>query len=360
MKFNNILFYISFLFITCTSAVCAQFIPALHPAIHTEGRIEANHSDSSITSYWSGSSASFMFKGSSISVSMNDEKGLNFYQVLFDDSLFTLNAGKGLHNYFLGYCFDTGYHTIKLFKQSEYVNGRTTITGFEIENFKAIKPTPAKEKEIIYFGNSITAAYAVSDYSGLDNHDSSYTNNYLSYARITADYFNASYQCICKSGIGVVISWFPQNIYDIYDKINPNNPESSYNFADDTPDLVIINLLQNDSWLVEKPEHSEFKRLFGNTKPTDEYMVDAYRKLIENMRVHYPNTPMVCMLGNMDITREGSKWPGMVKQAVNQMNEDKIYTFFQPYKNTPGHPRIEEQQTMAKALIKFLEEEVCW
>jgi hypothetical protein len=37
-----------------------------------------------------------------------------------------------------------------------------------------------------FYGNSITAGYAIEDFSGNDQPDSTYTNNYLSYAAITA------------------------------------------------------------------------------------------------------------------------------------------------------------------------------
>ena len=69
---------------------------------------------------------------------------------------------------------------------------------------------------------------------------------------------------------------------------------------------------------------------------------------------------MICMLGNMDATREGSVWPDYVKRAVTELNDPKIYTLFVPYKNTPGHPTIAEQQEMANILIQFIDENIDW
>ena len=60
----------------------------------------------------------------------------------------------------------------------------------------------------------------------------------------------------------------------------------------------------------------------------------------------------------MDITKEESPWPGYVAKAVASLDDDRIYTHFMPYKNTPGHPRIEEQQKMAESLIRFIEEKI--
>jgi hypothetical protein len=62
----------------------------------------------------------------------------------------------------------------------------------------------------------------------------------------------------------------------------------------------------------------------------------------------------------MDVTRKGSKWPDYIEKAVDSINDSLIYTHFIPYKNTPGHPNIEEQKTMANSLIQFIEENIIW
>ena len=65
-------------------------------------------------------------------------------------------------------------------------------------------------------------------------------------------------------------------------------------------------------------------------------------------------------MGGMDATREGSPWPGYVEEAVRRMNDPKIFTYFMPYKNTGGHPNIQEQEVMAEGLIKFIDENIKW
>jgi len=66
------------------------------------------------------------------------------------------------------------------------------------------------------------------------------------------------------------------------------------------------------------------------------------------------------MLGNMDITKEGSVWPGYVKEAIVALNDEKIHTLFVPYKNSDGHPKVEEQKIMAEELIHFIEKVILW
>ena len=66
------------------------------------------------------------------------------------------------------------------------------------------------------------------------------------------------------------------------------------------------------------------------------------------------------MLGNMDITREGSPWPGYVSKAVEQLHDRKIFTYFAPYKKTPGHPKVKEQKMLAEGLIQFINQHIQW
>lgn len=147
---------------------------------------------------------------------------------------------------------------------------------------------------------------------------------------------------------------------EIYNRINPEDQNSVWNFSSFTPDVVVINLFQNDSWLVHRPERAEFKTNFGSEAPSDEYLVTAYQNFVRDIRKQYPTAKIVCMLGNMDITREGSKWPGYVDQAVFKLNDTSVYTHFIPFKNSPGHPSLQEQQQMAKSLISFIEQNIEW
>ena len=66
------------------------------------------------------------------------------------------------------------------------------------------------------------------------------------------------------------------------------------------------------------------------------------------------------MLGNMDITKKGSPWPGYVEKAVSEINDPKIFTYFATYKNTYGHPKVKEQKALADGLINFIDKNIKW
>lgn len=332
-----------------------------NPEIQYWGRIDTTKTKAAEL-YWSGTSIRLNFEGSGISAMFDEENGDNYYNVIIDsDSLFIIRPDTVKQYYSLAENLTEGPHQIEIFKRTEWDRGRSRFYGFKIEGDAKVLPKPqAKQRKIEFYGNSITAGYAVDDFSGRDRSDSIFTNNYLSYAKLTADHFDAEYRCICKSGIGITISWFPLIMPEIYNRLDPTDPKSRWDFSKYTPDVVVINLFQNDSWLVERPEHEEFKRQFGTVKPTDDFIIDSYAAFVRSIRKEYPDAQIICMLGNMDATREGSRWPGLVKAAVKQLKDHKVYTFFEPFKNSSGHPTIGEQQTMANHLCTFIEENIKW
>ncbi len=84
-------------------------------------------------------------------------------------------------------------------------------------------------------------------------------------------------------------------------------------------------------------------------------IVNAYKNFVETIRSTYPKAQIVCMLGNMDITKKGSPWPGYVEKAVAEINDPKIFTYIAPYKETYGHPKVNEQKILADGLIHFMD-----
>lgn len=358
---NYILFFVGFLALIGCTAKTDLVVPYSNPQLMYEGRIDTNSVEGA-EFFWSGTSVKINFEGSSISVLMKDQNGTNDYNIQLDqDSSMLLQMDTVNKYYRLASGLVPGKHTLELFKRTEWDSGTTTFYAIKIGgNAKLLPKSPAQKRKIEFYGNSITAGYAVEDTTGKDNPSGTFTNNYLSYAAITARHFNAQYSCICKSGIGIMISWFPIIMPEIYDRLNPSDSTSHWDFSLYKPDLVVINLFQNDSWLVNQPERKEFKTNFGDKAPNNEHIIQAYQNFVTSIRDKYPNASIVCMLGNMDATKEGSEWPGYIKQAVNNLNDPKIYSFIVPYKGTSGHPNIQEQQDMANSLIKFIDKNIVW
>ena len=92
--------------------------------------------------------------------------------------------------------------------------------------------------------------------------------------------------------------------------------------------------------------------------PNEQIIIEAYKKFVTSIREKYPYASIICTLGSMDATAEGSPWPGYIKSAVEQLGDKKMYTHFFPYRKSPGHPKKREQQENAESLIKFIDENV--
>jgi hypothetical protein len=328
--------------------------------LYYEGRIKFNSDAAELS--WPGSSVSIFFEGTGVAAILKDGDTANYYNVIIDDThIFKIHTDTIKKSYALATGLPAGKHKVELFKRTEWDKGKTWFYGFETSDKTVLLPAPAlKKRKIEFFGNSITCGYAVEDNSGNDSWTGYYENNYLTYAAITARHYNAQYYCTSKSGIGIVISWFPLLMPEMYDRLDPTDSASKWDFSKFTPDIVVINLFQNDSWLVNRPDHEQFKFRFGTKKPSEEFIIAAYKDFVSKIRNKYPNAHIICALGSMDATRDGSPWPGYIKTAIGQLNDSKIYTCFFKYKNTNGHPNVAEQQTMANDLIEFIDNTIKW
>jgi lysophospholipase L1-like esterase len=335
-------------------------IPFNNTKIQYEGRVAFKDSAACIN--WSGSSISLKFKGSEISAILKDADTSNYYNVVLDDKVISkIQLDTIKKSYILASGLSKGKHKIQLFKRTEWVQGQTYFYGFETnENATVLHKSKPKKKKIEFYGDSITCGYGDEVLNGKDSGTGHFENNYLAYGAITARHFDAQYSCIATSGIGIMVSWFPETIHDIYDLTNPHDKNTNWDFNKYTPDVVVINLFQNDSWLVNLPKNAEFIKKFGGQKPNEDFIVKSYQNFVKTIRTKYPNASIICVLGNMDATKEGSKWPNYIVKAIENLNDKKIYTHFFEYKNTPGHPKISEQKAMADSLIAFINQNIKW
>jgi len=89
-------------------------------------------------------------------------------------------------------------------------------------------------------------------------------------------------------------------------------------------------------------------------------IVTAYAGFIATLRKHYPNSLLVCTLGSMDATKDGSPWPKYISTAVATLHDSHVVTYFFPYKQTPGHPKRKEQAAMANGLTAFIAQQMHW
>jgi len=359
-KIHKLALALSVILIGCSSEN-ELVISFSNPEIDYWGRIDTTKIEAAQL-YWSGTSIKLNFEGESIQALLEDETGDNYYNIIIDNDRISILRPDTIKRYYqLASELPKGKHSIEIFKRTEWNRGKTNFYGFKINNeVKLLPKSVPKKRKIEFYGNSITAGYAVEDTSGRDLPDSIYTNNYLSYAAITARHYEAKYQCICKSGIGITISWDPLIMPEMYDRLVPTDNMSKWDFNLYSPDVVVINLFQNDSWLVNLPLNAEFKNRFGNKTPDDVFLINAYQQFVAGIRKKYPNTHIICTLGSMDAAKEGSKWVNYIEKAVTNLNDKTIYTHFMPYIEATAHPSIKDHEKMANSLIQFIDDTIDW
>lgn len=350
------------LFIIASTACYAQtvVIKSHDTHIRYSGRILMQDEAAELS--WSGSSVKINFKGTGVKATLKDERGYDYFNVIVDDKVISVLQPDSIQKeYTLVSGLPDGNHSVELFKRTEWAMGKTSFYEFALDKNAIVLPPPTlKKRKIEFFGNSITCGYAVEDSTGKDRGTSPYENGYLSYAAITARHFDADFHNTSRSGIGILVSWDALIMPELYDRLDATDTESKWDFSKYTPDVVVINLFQNDSWIVKIPDNAQFKARFGTKPPTDDQIIKAYKDFVKAIRNKYPKAQIICALGNMDATKDGAPWPGYIEKAVAQIGDKNIYTHFFPYKNTPGHPSKKEQQAMADDLIAFINQHIKW
>ena len=327
--------------------------------IHYMGRI--SYRDSAAVLTWSASSAVINFYGTGAKATLKDESGFDLMTVVVDDKVVnTIQPGTLKKEYTLISGLPAGRHKLELFKRTEYDMGRLMFYKFTLDSGTRLLTPPVYKHRIEFYGNSITCGYAIEDLEKKDRGTYEYENGYKSYANITARYFNSDLSVIAKSGIGITVSWFNYIMPDIYNLTDAKDPASVWNFSKYEPEVVVVNLFQNDSWIVTHPDNAQFIARFGDKAPKSDFIIKAYQDFIKKIRNKYPSAKIICALGNMDATAKGSAWPGYIKQAVENTKDKEIITCFFPYKNTAGHPTAQEQQEIADQLIGFIHKTMHW
>jgi len=330
------------------------------PRIHYMGRVIMQ--DDAAQLLWPSTSLKINFKGTGVKAILKDEHGSNYFNVIVDDNVVAvIHPDSVQKEYTLVSGLNDGNHSLELFKRTEWAQGKTWFYQFSFDkNSQPLNSPPAKKRKMEFFGNSITCGVAVEDSSGKDDPDARYTNSYLSYAAITARHFDAEFNNTSQGGVGLMVSWIPIIMPEMYNLFDPPDFQNIWDFSKYTPDVVVINILQNDSWLVKLPGNDQFKARFGKNPPTEDQIIRAYRNFVKNIHNTYPKAQIICTLGCMDATKQGSPWPGYIEKAVAQLSDKNVYSFFFPYKNASGHPNVKEQQAMADGLVGFIDQHIKW
>ncbi len=313
---------------------------------------------------WPGTMIAGNFTGAYLAFTLDDQLGKNFFNVFIDGDLqnpIIIQVEKGEKTYLVADKLSSGKHSFLFAKRTEGEEGATTIKGIELaDNANLLAPPPRLKRKIEFFGDSITSGMGNESADNGPDHLLKDKNNFMSFASITARNLSAEAHIISQSGIGIMISWFPFIMPQFYDQLSAvGNNDTKWDFSTWTPDVVVINLFQNDAWLTDR-EH----RL--NPNPNDEQRIQAYMDFVKTIREKYPNAYIICALGSMDATKAGSKWTGYVTSAVERLKKEnprenkKMDTLFFEFTGYEAHPRVKQHQVNAAKLTAFIKQKMSW
>jgi len=256
---------------------------------------------------------------------------------------------------------------IKLVKMSEAAFTKVGIKEIIIEGEEGIIPTKNKERRIEFIGDSITCGYGIEGIFEKDIFNTTQENPWEAYAAKTARYFNADFNCVSWSGIGVVSSWTEEDIpntewlmpmlYKYTDAAMDNDLKKTefeiWNNNNFPPHLIVINLGTNDASYTKdiKERIDEFE--------------NGYYKLLEQVRNCNPSAEIICTLGAM-----GHELCPAVEAAVIKFktitSDVKIHIqFFDVQLESDGigsdwHPSLKTQDKMSKTLINKVKSVMGW
>lgn len=361
MKFRtNLLFLLLFV-----STQCAAFtyIDADDKRFLYSGRVDFSASKSAYLT-WPGSSVKANFTGDELVVVLSDDEGKNFFNVILNgDDQFphVLQLKKGKHEYDLSSALvglQESVKQIELFKRTEGHEGGSHFHGFKLADNHELSDKPdSKKRKIAFFGDSVTSGMGnEAPYNGVDNLESE-KNHYMSYAAITARNLNAEFHTISSSGIGFMVSWFDHILPQVYDQLSGvGNNDTAWDFARWQADIVVVNIGQNDSWLIDNE-----KRL--KPEPTTQDIIDAYADFILRLATHYPDAQFICALGSMDVSSK-AHWIGYINEAMKQVKERqpdiKIDTVQFEFTGYARHPRVYQHVKNAHKLTYKIKNIMGW
>lgn len=264
------------------SAFADKTVLATDPSVRFVGRVQCL--DNGCVRYdWVGTYAETSFTGSSISAKIADE-GDSWYNVYIDGNWKSKIhvTGKTPHEVLLAKDLAKGFHRLTLQKCTEGEYGMGTLYSFTAKGNAAFKPAEARKMMIEFIGDSYSCGYGVDGANKNEHFKLSTEDCSKAYDCLIAKHFDADYCLVAHSGMGVVRNYNGKKMRTMsqrYPLLFDNHDSIAYDFKAYCPNLVIINLGTNDFSV--------------NGAPAD--FVTGYVALINTVRSHYPNVPVLCV-----------------------------------------------------------------
>lgn len=309
---------------------------------------------------WTGSSIKVRFEGTGIKAYLNPVSFSmieNTIEVIIDGESVKRLRINADSEYVLASGLASGTHTAELYKQTEAFLGEVQCSGFSVTDGALLDPPQSLPRKIEFIGDSLTCGYGNEAPNGTDPFTAATENNYLAYSSIAARNLGAEHVTIAWSGKGIYRD-YSGNTNDqlpaIYDRTRPEYSNSTWDFTQWTPDIVVINLGTND---------------FSGTVPEQALFTDAYKVLIDKIRSHYPDAFIYLAAGPAFTGERLTTYLDYLTTVItyyNQQNDTNIALVqFDPVAPEDGygadwHPSLITHQKMADRLTTRIQNDFGW
>ncbi len=321
---------------------------------------------------WPGSSIEVKFEGTSVDVVFDCSKDSVWFNAIIDGHELNpviYECMMGEHTWSVTSGLDDGIHSLLLFRRVEGWYGTWAFKGMNLDTGCMLMPLDALSgRKLEMYGDSITAGGASDKAVGVS--DSSVTlwsnNNYKTYGALLARRLDAQYTCIAKGGLSLTTDWSTSGpgtrmrLWDLYDRTNYWEDDHSWQFSSWQPDVVILNIFQNDYGVYSS--HPEMLPANPETALKNEY-----RDFVNVLRDEYADAHIFCVLGPMGVVQDdsGSLYTDAVQAAVQELNtagDDKVYYHqFEYAADAGGHPSAwHHEHLMADPLEPLIRNVTGW
>jgi hypothetical protein len=351
MKTRIVLIMGVLLLVGCVTAptYVVQTIPASEECFRYEGRFDFNDVNSPVV-IWQASRISIDFGGDTLSLLFDRPTWQNFFNAQIDNSTTIVEVNEGMPpkgTTFAG--LGKGRHHLVLSKRSEANAGSVHFNGVQIDDgAKVWSSAPVAYKlRMEFIGDSKTAG-ACNEDDGNDQWDTRRTHNgMLSYAAIASEALGADHRNISVSGMGIITGYVDVKASQMWNKIYPNASSAVADLNAWTPDVVFVNLGDNDE---------SFTRTHNQPFPVD--FNDGYISLVRAVRVAYPKAHIVLLRGGMYGGMHSEFLNRAWKDIVTQLESgDKDISHFVFKYQAMNHPRVAEDRILADELISWLKQQ---
>lgn len=274
-----------------------------------------------------------------------------------------------IQNYLLFSSEQEETHIVTIRKMTENPKGKLGIYELLMDGMIDRAGDETRKMKLEFIGDSITCGFG----NMTDVRDRAFfsadENGWMSHPAIAAKQLDADFSMICYSGIPISkgighVKWLTPSMPELYpytDRVmeelfGVNRLFRNWNFEENTPDVIILNLGTNDATVIDlNMDIDQGIRKFE----------DDYYNFLQMIRDLNKNEPwIICTLGSMDYFLYDNIQK-VVQRYADDNHDDKIRCFkysrirFTDGFGACGHPGITTQIRMGNELADFIKALVC-